>query len=635
VSRYFGEVSAAEFLGDFIGAWYAPCAYSSQRKITMRIKAFRSSMVFAFSFLILSSVLHAQTKNDAGARGTGKAGAKTAAAAESARPSYEAPQPATESLDLGMYARIREEAIEHTHVMEYASGLMDGIGPRLTGSPNLKRANEWTRDQFSAMGCANAHLEDWGEFGMGWQQVNTWARMTLPDTAIFIAQAGPWSPATKGPVTGAAVWVDIKDEKDFDKYRGKLAGKIVFFGEMRDVKPVEKPLFTRDDEADLKKIQDVPLKPPNPDNSFQAFLKTLAVREKIGKFLASEQVAAVIVPSRDGRNNGGSGGTIFDDTGAAFGWTIYQREHADALPIAVTAIENYGRVYRLLKAGVPVTMEVNIDTKFFGDHEHGFDTIAEIPGTDPKLKDEIVMVGGHLDSWASATGATDNGAGTVVAMEVMRILNALGVRPRRTIRVGLWTGEEEGEYGSWGYVKQHFGEIPRSTAADQMMVTEYDRDASGPIIFKPEFEKISGYFNLDNGSGRIRGIYLQQNAAAAPIFAQWIAPLADLGVSTLTMRDTGGTDHEAFDAVGVPGFQFIQDPLDYGSRTHHSNMDTYERLQAEDLAQAAAVEAIFVYNAAMRDQMLPRKPIPHPELEKQQFAPLKGVMPGAEPNATK
>ncbi len=549
---------------------------------------------------------------------------------ETLRPSYESPQPATESLDLSMYQRIREEAINHTHVMEYASALMDGIGPRLTGSPNLKRANEWTRDQFTAMGCVNAHLEDWGEFGMGWQQLNTTFRMTSPDTAVFIAQAAPWSPATKGTVTGPVTWVDIKEEKDFDKYKGKLAGKIVLFGEMREVKPVDKALFTRDDEADLKKIQEYPLNPPNPANSFATYLKRLAFREKVGKFLAAEQAVAVITPSRDGRNGGGSGGTIFDDTGAGFGWMIYRSEHANPLPVAVTAIENYGRVYRLLKASVPVTLELNIDTKFTGEHEHGFDTIAEISGTDSKLKDEIVMVGGHLDSWASATGATDNGAGTVVAMEVMRILNALHVKPRRTIRVGLWTGEEQGEFGSYGYVKQHFGEIPRSTEPEQLQVTEYDRDASGPIQYKPEFQKISGYFNVDNGGGKIHGIYLQENAAVGPIFAQWMEPLRDLGVNTITLRNTGGTDHEAFDAVGVPGFQFIQDPLDYGSRTHHSNMDTYERLQPEDLAQAALVEATFVYNAAMRDLMLPRKALPHPELEKQNSAPLKGVMPGAE-----
>lgn len=569
-------------------------------------------------FLAMPSLLTAQNK---------KSSAKTPPPA----PSYESPQPATESLDLSMYQSIREEALSHAHVMQYASALMDGIGPRLTGSPNLKRANEWTRDQFTAMGCANAHLEDWGEFGMGWQQINAWLRMTAPDTAVFIAQAGPWSPATKGPVTASAVWVDIKTEKDFEKYKGKLAGKIVLWGEPREVKPVDKPLFTRNEEADLKKLQDYPLAPPNPNNTFQAFLKSLAFREQVGKFLAAEQAIAVVVPSDGGRNGASSGGIIFDDTRAAFSWMAYRREHADPLPIAVATVESYGRAYRLLKAGVPVSLELNIDSKFFGDHEHGFNTIAEIPGTDPKLKDEIVMVGGHLDSWASATGATDNGAGTVVAMEVMRVLTALHVKPRRTIRVGLWTGEEQGEFGSFNYVKEHFGEIPRSTEPDQLNVTEFDRDASGPIQLKSEHQKISAYFNVDHGSGRIRGIYLQQNSAMAPIFAQWMEPLKDLGVSTITDRDTGGTDHEAFDAVGIPGFQFIQDPLDYGTRTHHSNMDNYEALQPEDLAQAAAVEATFVYNAAMREQMLPRKPLPHPELEKQQLAPLKGVMPGVEP----
>lgn len=544
-------------------------------------------------------------------------------------PSYDLPQPATERIDYAMYQRIREEAIGHSHVMEYASALTDDIGPRLTGSPNLKKANEWTRDQFTAMGCSNAHLEDWGEFGMGWQQLNTWVRMTSPDIAVMIAQAAPWSPATNGAVNGPAVWVDIKDEKDFDKYKGKLAGKIVLLGDMRPVPPVDKPLFTRLDDQDLDKLTQYPLEKRNGDG-FEEFLKRLAFREKIGQFLAAEHAAAVIVPSRDGRNHGGSGGTFFDDSGSTFGWFIYQREHANPLPIVAMAIENYGRIYRLLKADVPVSIEMNVATRFTGDHEHGYDTIAEIPGTDPKLKDEVVMVGGHLDSWASATGATDNGAGTVVAMEVMRIFNALKIKPRRTIRIGLWTGEEEGEFGSYGYVKQHFGFVPRSTAPDELKVTEFDRKPAGPIQTKPDYDKISAYFNLDNGSGRIRGIFLQENAAEAPIFAQWIAPLKDVGVTTISLRNTGGTDHEAFDAIGIPGFQFIQDPLAYSSRSHHSNMDTYERLQPEDLAQAAMVEAIFVYNAAMRDQMLPRKAFPHPELEEQRNAPLQSIMPGAE-----
>ena len=245
------------------------------------------------------------------------------------------------------------------------------------------------------------------------------------------------------------------------------------------------------------------------------------------------------------------------------------------------------------------------------------------------------MVGGHLDSWASGTGATDNGAGTVVAMEVMRILNALQVKPRRTIRIGLWTGEEEGEFGSINYVKQHFGSAPVSTAPDQLRLPESLRKVAGPLELKPEQRKISGYFNVDNGTGKILGIYLQQNIAVGPIFAQWMEPLKDLGVTAITMRDTGGTDHQAFDAVGIPGFQFVQDRLDYESRTHHSNMDTYERLQPGDLAQAATVEAIFVYNTAMRDLMLPRKPLPHRELEEQRRAPLKKLMPGAEESAQK
>lgn len=553
---------------------------------------------------------------------------KEAASKEPPPPSYELPQPEKETLDYAAYASIRTEALNHSHIMEYASALMDGIGPRLTGSPNAKKANEWTRDQFTAMGCSNAHLEDWGEFGMGWEQLNTWVHMTSPDHAVFIAQAAPWSPATKGPVSGSATWIDIKDEKDFDKYKGKLAGKIVLFGDMRDVKPVEKPLFRRNDEQELKKTEEYPIRVQRFQQEMQRFVQAQQLREKIGQFLASEQAAAVLLPSRDGSESGGSGGTIFDDNGASFGRLVYQRDHANPLPLAVMAIENYGRVYRLLKANVPVTLELNIDTQFTGDHEHAFNTVAEIPGTDPKLKDEIVMVGGHLDSWVSGTGATDNGAGSVVAMEVMRILNTLKLKPRRTIRVALWTGEEQGLFGSRAYATQHLGFVPRSTEPDQLKLFEFARKITGPIQTKPDHQKVSAYFNVDNGSGKLRGIYLQGNAAVGPIFAQWMEPLKDVGVTTVTLRNTGGTDHLSFDAVGIPGFQFIQDPLDYDTRTHHSNMDTYERLQADDLAQAAFVEAIFVYNAAMRDLMLPRKPFPHPELEQQLQAPLKNVMPG-------
>ncbi len=555
-------------------------------------------------------------------------GADKSKSTAATQPSYELPQPQRETLDYGMYQRIREEGLHHSHVMEYASALDDDIGPRLTGSANLKKANEWTRDQFMAMGCANAHLEDWGEFGMGWQQLNTWVRMTSPDTAVFIAQAAPWSPATNGAITAPAVSMVVKEPKDLDQYTGKLAGKIVLLGEMRPVPPVDKPLWVRLDDAKLKEMTEYPTKPRNRD-WIQEFMKRVELRQKIREFLMQQHPLAVIVPSRDGRDGGGSGGTFFDDSGAGLAWEAYKRESIDPVPIVVMAIENYGRMYRLLKAHVPVSVEMNVDTKFTGDHEHGFDTLAEIPGTDPKLKDEVVMVGGHLDSWASGTGATDNGAGTVVTLEVMRILNTLGVKPRRTIRAALWTGEEQGEFGSYGYVSQHFGRVPLSTAPDQMKLPEWLRKPAGPVELKPEYPKISGYFNLDNGSGKIRGVYLQGNAAIAPVFQQWIEPLKDLGVTTLTMRNTGGTDHEAFDGVGIPGFQFIQDPLDYDARVHHSNMDVYEELSPEDLAQAAVVEAIFVYNTAMRDQMLPRKPFPHPESEEQLRSPLKNVMPGA------
>ncbi len=560
---------------------------------------------------------------------------KPKAAATAPVDPYSEVQPATESLDLNMYQRIRDEGLNHSHVMEFASALMDGIGPRLTGSPNLKKANEWTRDTLTKIGLDNAHLEDWGEFGLGWQQLNTWARMVTPDTAILILQATPWSPSTPGPVTGDVVYVKVQAEKDLDQYKGKLGGKIVLFGAMRDVPPVDKALFERYSDKELEDLAGFPVNAnagglsPEMEARIHAYLERIKLIDKVTQFFADEKVAAVIEPSRDGKNGGGSGGTFFDDNGATLGRTPYKADSQVKVPVAVAAIESYGRLYRLTQAHAPVTVQVDIETRFTGDHEHGYNTIAEIPGTDPRLKDQVVMLGGHLDSWIAGTGATDNGAGTVVAMEAVRILKALDVKPRRTIRIALWTGEEQGLFGSRGYVKQHFGSAPLSTAPDQQALPEFLRKATGPLDVKPEQKIISAYFNVDNGSGKIRGVYLQGNAAVAPIFAQWIAPLKDLGVTTLTMRNTGGTDHLSFDAVGIPGFQFVQDDLDYESRTHHSNEDTVERLQAGDLKQIATVEAIFVYNAAQRDQMMPRKPLPQPQLEDQRNAPLPDIFPGA------
>jgi carboxypeptidase Q len=550
---------------------------------------------------------------------------------------YTEVQPSTESLDMSMYQRIRDEGLNHSHVMEFASALMDGIGPRLTGSPNAKKANEWTRDTLTKIGLENAHLEDWGEFGLGWQQINTWARMVTPDTAVLILQSTPWSPATSGPVTGDVVFVKIETDKDFDQYKGKLAGKVVLYGPMREVPPVDKALFDRNTDQQLQEIAEFPVNggggglPPAMQARMRTYMERMRMIDKIAQFFADEKVAAVIEPSRDGKNSGGSGGTFFDDNGATLGRTPYLAEKRVKIPVAVAAIESYGRIYRLVEAHVPVSVEINIDTKFTGEHEHAYDTVAEIPGTDPKLKDQVVMVGGHLDSWIAGTGATDNGAGTVVAMEAVRILEALGVKPRRTIRIGLWTGEEQGLFGSRGYCRQHFGSAALSTAPDQAALPEFMRRATGPLEVKPEQKLISAYFNVDNGSGKIRGIYTQGNAAVAPIFAQWMAPLKDLGVTTLTMRNTGGTDHLSFDAVGIPGFQFIQDDLDYESRTHHSNQDVVERLQPADLKQIATVEAIFLYNAAQRDQMIPRKPLPNPVEEQKKHEPIDGIFPGAVP----
>lgn len=585
----------------------------------------RNSAFLATALLCVASSLH----------GTDKARTQQSAAIDP----YAEVQPATETLDLEIYQRIRDEGLNRSHVMEFASALMDGIGPRLTGSPNAMKANEWTRDTLTKIGLENAHLEDWGEFGLGWQQINTWARMVTPDAAVLIVQATPWSPSTPGAVTGDVVFVGIQDENDFDKYRGKLAGKIVLFGPMREVPPVDKALFERYDEKELDELGEFPVSANNGGISpeMQARIRARQERqrllEKVAQFFADEKVAAVIEPSRDGANGGGSGGTLFDDNGATLGRTPYLAEHRVKIPVVVAAIESYGRLYRLTQANVPASVQIDVETKFTGEHEHGYDTVAEIPGTDPKLKDQVVMLGGHLDSWIAGTGATDNGAGTIVAMEAVRILKALDIKPRRTIRIVLWTGEEQGLFGSKGYCRLHFGSAPLSTAPDQLALPEFMRRYAGPLELKPEQKLISGYFNVDNGSGKIRGVYLQGNAAVAPIFAQWIAPLRDLGVTTLTMRNTGGTDHLSFDAVGIPGFQFIQDDLDYESRTHHSNEDVLERLQPADLKQIATVEAIFVYNAAQRDQMLPRKPLPDPLGEEKRHAPLEGIFPGAVPPA--
>ena len=503
-----------------------------------------------------------------------------------------------ERVDLEMVTRIRYEGFRNSKVMELASGLMDGIGPRLTGSPNAKRANEWTRDQLTSFGLSNAHLEAWGPFGRGWSNEYVNVRMTTPDVVPLIAYAKAWTPGTNGVLKGKCIRVKIEDKKDFDKYRGKLAGLIALFGPDPEVKTITQPMFERLGDKELADIGQYQIPSEKAMFRFRQYMKRMQFIRDLNKFLAEEKVLAVV----DHGYGSFGGGTVFVQSGGS-----WKTGETATVPEITVALEQWDRIARLIERKADVELELNVANTFYDDDPMQYNTVAEIPGTDKK--DELVMVGAHLDSWHSGTGATDNGAGSVVMMEAMRILKALDVKPRRTIRIALWTGEEQGLLGSQNYVQQHFGSRPPIDEPDMKGMPTLLRREAGPVTVKPEQAKISAYFNVDNGSGKIRGVYLQENEAVAPIFEAWMQPFKDLGMSTLTMRNTGGTDHQSFDAVGIPGFQFIQDPLDYETRTHHSNMDVYDRLQSDDLRQAAVIVASFVYNAAMRDQMLPRKPI--------------------------
>ena len=506
-----------------------------------------------------------------------------------------------EKIDLETISRIRYEGFHNSKVMDYATGLMDAIGERLTGSPNMKRANEWTRDQLTAAGLTNAHLESWGPFGRGWANQYVNARMTTPDIVPLLVYAKAWTPGTSGVVTGKCIHVNIEKKEDFDKYRGKLAGMILIAGADAEVKPITEAPYKRYTDDDLAKTSEYEIPGERPPFRMSEIARRRQFQKDLNQFYADEKVLAVIDHSR----GTSGGGTVFVQSGGS-----YKPGETTTVPQLTMASEHWTRIARLLQQKKDVTLELNVTNTFYDDDLMQYDTIAEIPGTDKK--DEVVMLGAHLDSWHAGTGATDNGAGTIVMMEAVRILKAIGIMPRRTIRIGLWSGEEEGLLGSQGYVEQHFGSRPRSDdPAMKDMPTLLRRDA-GPVTVKPEQAKVSGYFNVDNGSGKIRGVYLQENEAVAPIFEAWMKPFKDLGMTTLTMRNTGGTDHLSFDAVGIPGFQFIQDPIEYETRTHHSNMDVYDRLQPEDLKQISVIVASFVYEAAMRDQMLPRKPIEKP-----------------------
>jgi carboxypeptidase Q len=553
----------------------------------------------------------------------------SALAAEKPKAAPAPAQPTVETLDLETIARIRDEGFNHSHIMEYASGLFDGIGPRLTASPDFAKAEQWSLDQLRRMGASNVHPESWGEFGMGWQQIGTSLEMTVPSTATFLAQATPWSPATAGEITAEVIAVPaLKEEKDFDKWKGKLAGKVILYGDAPKINPDLSSAPEHYDQTKLDHFHAYALD-GNQDDShvltndpafWEKIFKEMAFLEKVGHFFADEHAAAVL-------RAGGAGGVLRDDTGMSLGWFVYRPEHKQAIPSASIANEAFGRMHRLVSHDVPVSVRLNIATKFYGDHETGDDVIAEIPGSDPALKDQVVMLGGHLDSWIAGTGATDDGAGTIIALEAMRILRALNIQPRRTIRIGLWGGEEQGCFGSAGYVANHFATLSYSMKPEEQIVPEFVRQQTGPITIKPDHARLDAYFNTDNGGGRFLGIFAEGNSAVANVFQQWAAPINDLGFTTVTLRNTGSTDHVPFDQVGLPGFQFIQDPRDYDTRSVHTNQDLYERLSEPDLKQAAVVMAIFVYNTAQRDAMLPRKPLPHPELDEQRAKPLEGIYP--------
>ena len=528
-----------------------------------------------------------------------------------------------EDVDLATVHRIKAAAFQGSKVMDHLFWLTDVNGPRLTGSPGFQAAADWAVRNLQEWGATGARLEKWGTFGRGWSMSRFAAHMTAPAYAPLPGVPKAWSGATNGPVTGEAVYAPLvpKDETTLptdveklavrirqyaEQHKGRLRGKIVLITAPRELEPPTEPASRRYDDSRLTSIAAAPepfaaspvewpiTKLPADPKELERFWASAPlemsadywqreqrVRSGLNAFFKDEGVLAVL-----GTDDRGDGGIVFAENGGS-----WEAGAPVPPPIVALAPEPYDRLVRLVEKKVPVTVEVQLDARFHDDAPDGANVVAEIPGG--KKKDEVVMLGAHLDSWHAGTGATDNAAGCAVVLEAFRILKALGLPMDRTVRLALWGGEEQGLFGSRGYVKEHFGDP----------VT---------MALKPEHAKLAGYFNVDNGTGKIRGVYLQGNDMVRPLFEAWLAPFRDLGATTLSIRNTGGTDHESFDAVGLPGFQFIQDPLDYGSRTHHSSLDVYDHVQSGDLMQASAVLASFVFDAATRPERLPRKPMPKP-----------------------
>ncbi len=496
--------------------------------------------------------------------------------------------------DLTTVSRIRNEGFRNSKVMEYAEALTDRVGARLTGSPNMKKANEWTRDELTKMGLANAHLEPF-KFGRGWTSDYCSVRMLAPDLQQLYALPMAWSPGTNGAIRGKVVKAKLETKEDLEKNKGKFSGAILMIADPKEMKPQDKAALERYDDAEMHKLAAYEIPSARDEARRGEFMKRREFRKQLAQFAMDEKIAAVVTP---GNGDGGvfrvqGGGTWRDDE-----------------PVGVPAIglapEHYARIARLLDAKMDVELEIDVRAQYQDQDLNAYNTVAEIPGTDKK--GEVVMMGAHLDSWHTGTGATDNAAGVVVMMEAARILKTLGT-PKRTIRIALWSGEEQGLLGSRAYVEEHFAKRAEPKDPEQAKLPSWARTEKGELIKKADYGKLDAYFNVDNGTGKIRGIYAQENAAAAPLFEAWLTPFHDLGATAVTMRNTGSTDHVPFDEAGLPGFQFIQDEVEYSTRTHHTNWDTYERLQREDLLQAGVVVATFVWETANRAEMMPRKPI--------------------------
>ncbi len=512
-------------------------------------------------------------------------------------------------VDLDMVTRIRDEGFHRSQVMDIMTHLTDVIGPRLTGSPQMKEANEWTRQQMEDWGLANAHLEAF-DFGRGWSFDRVAVHMSQPVKVPLLALPQAWTRGTKGKVKGEVMRISIDSPKDFDEYRGQLKGKVILIEEKsphfsRPGRPSPEDQTRRFTEEELHEIETFAVPGERSGDWRARYGKRRRLQKKIQAFLIEEKALATI--SKSSRKNGilriGRGGSRKADDPKAITGLVLSAEH-------------FQRIERFLDDDRTVELEIEVKARFHEETTDAFNTIAEIPGTDPA--GEIVMAGGHLDSWHGGTGATDNAAGCAVMMEAVRILQALEVKPKRTIRVALWAGEEQGLLGSKAYVKEHFASRPEPPEGEDSNPFE----KRWPLTLKEDHEKLSVYFNLDNGSGRIRGVWSQENAAVKPIFEAWLKPFEDLEADTVTLRNTGGTDHQSFDGVGLPGFQMIQDQLDYFPKTHHTNLDVLDLVEEKDLKQASVIMASFLYNAAMRDELLPRKPLPK-EPEKKDEAEKK------------